>query len=173
MGARPPLPPPLPPSRQVGEFNTDPGQIAKIVAHWFGEGAPELAAMAARAKALGRSQATFDIVRDLAVRFERPITVGAATCCNACPIKGAEMGAFLLRPLRPRPASLRAAPDSKGLTDRAAAAGTGGGSLGWHLRRRFAGSSLRTPEGGRVRGRAPHGALLRRESQRAGAWGAE
>ena len=47
-------------------FNTDPEQIANIVAQWFGPEAAELAAMAARAKALGRPQATFDIVRDLA-----------------------------------------------------------------------------------------------------------
>ena len=52
----------------VGEFNTDPEQIAGIVARWFepGAGRAELEAMAVRAKALGRPQATFDIVRDLA-----------------------------------------------------------------------------------------------------------
>lgn len=50
----------------VGRFSTDPGAIAQQVAHWCGAGAPELADMAKRAKALGRPNATFDIVADLA-----------------------------------------------------------------------------------------------------------
>lgn len=53
----------------VGAFNTDPEQIAKIISRWFSkEGEGELEAMAQRARKLGRPQATFDIVRDLAVR---------------------------------------------------------------------------------------------------------
>lgn len=55
----------------VGAFNTDPEQISKIISRWFSpEGAPELEAMAQRAKKLGRPQASFDIVRELAVRAQ-------------------------------------------------------------------------------------------------------
>jgi 1,2-diacylglycerol 3-beta-galactosyltransferase len=50
----------------VGQFNTEPKAIAAQVAAWFGPKAEELAEMAAKAKALGRPNATFRIVRDLA-----------------------------------------------------------------------------------------------------------
>ena len=50
----------------VGRFSTDPDQIALQIADWCGPAAAELAAMAKRAKALGRPHATFDIVKDLA-----------------------------------------------------------------------------------------------------------
>lgn len=50
----------------MGQFNTEPKAIAAQVASWFGPAADELAAMAAKAKTLGRPNATFRIVRDLA-----------------------------------------------------------------------------------------------------------
>ena len=54
------------PQNGVGQFNTEPKAIAAQVAAWFGPKAEELAEMAAKAKALGRPNATFRIVRDLA-----------------------------------------------------------------------------------------------------------
>lgn len=56
---------------RVGEYNTDPEQIAAILARWFGPARNELDEMAARAKALGRPQATFDIVKDLAALADK------------------------------------------------------------------------------------------------------
>jgi hypothetical protein len=47
----------------VGEYSKNPGEIAAIVARWFGAGRDDLPAMAARARELGHPQATFDIVR--------------------------------------------------------------------------------------------------------------
>ena len=50
----------------VGAFNTNPAEIAKLVGEWFSrEGRPRLAAMAAKARTLGRPAATEAIVRDL------------------------------------------------------------------------------------------------------------
>jgi len=51
---------------QVGAFEKDPVKIAAIIGDWFGPNKKELAAMATRAKALGRPHATYRIVRDLA-----------------------------------------------------------------------------------------------------------
>jgi 1,2-diacylglycerol 3-beta-galactosyltransferase len=50
----------------VGRFSTNPKAIASQVAAWCGPDAAELAAMARKAKALGRPNATFRIVKDLA-----------------------------------------------------------------------------------------------------------
>jgi 1,2-diacylglycerol 3-beta-galactosyltransferase len=50
----------------VGRYSTDPKAIAAQVAQWVGPAADELASMAIAAKALGRPNATFRIVRDLA-----------------------------------------------------------------------------------------------------------
>ena len=47
----------------VGEYSTNPSEIAAIVARWFGPGRDDLPVMAARARQLGHPQATFDIVR--------------------------------------------------------------------------------------------------------------
>jgi 1,2-diacylglycerol 3-beta-galactosyltransferase len=49
----------------VGEYNTDPAAIGGIVARWFGPGRDQLTDMAAKARALGHPQATFDIVRSI------------------------------------------------------------------------------------------------------------
>ncbi len=49
----------------VGEFATDPATIAGIVARWFGPERERLALMAAKARALGHPQATFDIVKSI------------------------------------------------------------------------------------------------------------
>jgi hypothetical protein len=51
----------------VGAFETDPTRIASIIARWFDPSfKEEFAAMARRSKALGRPQAVFNIVKDLA-----------------------------------------------------------------------------------------------------------
>jgi UDP-N-acetylglucosamine:LPS N-acetylglucosamine transferase len=50
----------------VGRYSTNPKAIASQVAAWCGPEAGELAAMARKAKALGRPNATFRIVKDLA-----------------------------------------------------------------------------------------------------------
>ena len=52
----------------VGIFMKDPDVVAKTVSHWFTskEGAAELREMSKRAKELGRPEATFKIVEDLA-----------------------------------------------------------------------------------------------------------
>jgi 1,2-diacylglycerol 3-beta-galactosyltransferase len=51
----------------AGAFERDPGRIAAIVADWFAAaGAKKRAAMASASKALGRPDALFKIVRDLA-----------------------------------------------------------------------------------------------------------
>lgn len=49
----------------VGEYTTDPAAIAGIVARWFGSEQERLAAMSAKARALGHPQATFDIVKSI------------------------------------------------------------------------------------------------------------
>ncbi len=51
--------------RGVGAYNPKPAAIATIVASWFGPERKRLAEMAARAKALGHPQATFDIVQSI------------------------------------------------------------------------------------------------------------
>lgn len=51
----------------AGAFERDPSRIADIVADWFSEqGKPKRLAMAAASKSLGRPDALFKIVRDLA-----------------------------------------------------------------------------------------------------------
>ena len=51
----------------AGAFETNPGRIAALVARWLSPGFKrELAEMAARAKALGRPEAVYNIARDLA-----------------------------------------------------------------------------------------------------------
>lgn len=56
----------------VGRFSTNPKAIATQVAAWCGPAAGELADMARRAKALGRPNATFRIVEDLAALAQAP-----------------------------------------------------------------------------------------------------
>jgi hypothetical protein len=52
---------------QVGAFETRPPAIAEILKGWFAPtGRAELEAMAARSKALGRPEAVYKIVEDLA-----------------------------------------------------------------------------------------------------------
>jgi len=52
---------------RVGVYSEAPKTIAQIVASWLApENAVELKLMSDRAKALGRPEATFNIVRDLA-----------------------------------------------------------------------------------------------------------
>lgn len=74
----------------AGAFERDPSRIADIIADWFSErGAQKRAAMAAAAKALGRPDALFKIVRDLAdlalqgktsaVHLPQPTFAAAAT----------------------------------------------------------------------------------------------
>lgn len=50
----------------VGEFETDPCKIASIIARWLGPDREEFEAMSRRSKALGRPEAVYLIVRDLA-----------------------------------------------------------------------------------------------------------
>ena len=50
----------------VGSYCEDPKLIAEIVGRWFGPGWEEMGAMAQRARALGRPQATFQIVEEIA-----------------------------------------------------------------------------------------------------------
>ena len=50
----------------VGIFETDPARIADKVAFWFGPGKSEREDMSRRALKLGKPQATFEIVKDLA-----------------------------------------------------------------------------------------------------------
>ena len=57
----------------VGRYSTDPKAIAAQVALWVGPAAAELEDMARAAKALGRPNATFRIVRDLAAMTKAPV----------------------------------------------------------------------------------------------------
>ena len=50
----------------VGAYDEDPDAMAKIVAGWFALDGEVLEEMSAKAKLLGRPEATFNIVRDLA-----------------------------------------------------------------------------------------------------------
>ncbi len=50
----------------VGAYSEEPEQIAEIVSQWFGPSKIRLGLMSERARQLGRPEATFDIVRDLA-----------------------------------------------------------------------------------------------------------
>lgn len=56
---------------RVGQYCTKPKGIADIVAGWLGPDRTELEAMAVRCKALGRPNATFRIVEDLAAMAEQ------------------------------------------------------------------------------------------------------
>lgn len=49
----------------VGAYSEDPSEIANVVARWFDTACLDLQTMSAKAKLLGRPQATFDIVREL------------------------------------------------------------------------------------------------------------
>jgi|TARA_B100000768_G_scaffold134429_1_gene125223 1,2-diacylglycerol 3-beta-galactosyltransferase len=49
----------------VGAYSEDPAEIANIVARWFETPNYDLKTMSAKAKLLGRPEATFDIVRGL------------------------------------------------------------------------------------------------------------
>ena len=53
----------------VGAYSEDPSEIANVVARWFDTASLDLQTMSAKAKLLGRPQATFDIVRELTGRF--------------------------------------------------------------------------------------------------------
>jgi len=50
----------------AGAFHTDPAQIARIVARWFGTERDQLAQMAVRAREMGNPQATLHIVEEIA-----------------------------------------------------------------------------------------------------------
>lgn len=54
----------------VGEYCADPAGIAAIVARWFGEERAHLDAMAAKARAMGHPQATFQIVDSIVALLE-------------------------------------------------------------------------------------------------------
>ncbi len=53
----------------VGAYNEDPAQMAQIIAKWFATEGKELEEMSAKAKLLGRPEATFNIVRELAGEY--------------------------------------------------------------------------------------------------------
>lgn len=58
---------------QVGAYSESPHTIARVVAGWLApENAAELQTMSSRARALGRPEATFDIIRDLVGEFHTP-----------------------------------------------------------------------------------------------------
>jgi 1,2-diacylglycerol 3-beta-galactosyltransferase len=63
----------------VGEYNTQPPAIAATVARWFGPERDNLAAMSARAKAMGHPQATFDIVRSITELLDAAPQPGSRT----------------------------------------------------------------------------------------------
>lgn len=70
----------------VGAFETDPAKIANIMAEWLApENKEEFVHMAHRSRALGRPQAVYNIVHDLAVLADE---VGALakqvvrSCCG-------------------------------------------------------------------------------------------
>ena len=50
----------------VGAFSEDPVEISQIISRWFKSDGIELNSMSSKAKSLGRPEATFNIVRDLA-----------------------------------------------------------------------------------------------------------
>ena len=55
---------------QVGAYSEIPQTIAQTVAGWLApENATQLSMMSSRARALGRPDATFDIVRDLVGKY--------------------------------------------------------------------------------------------------------
>ena len=54
----------------AGAFETDPAKIADLVASWLGPQRAAFDAMAAKAKALGRPEAVYKIVHDLAGMVE-------------------------------------------------------------------------------------------------------
>ena len=53
-------------SNQVGAFSRDPQEVARILKGWL-QNRAEFESMAQRARALGKPEATFEIVKDLAV----------------------------------------------------------------------------------------------------------
>jgi 1,2-diacylglycerol 3-beta-galactosyltransferase len=63
----------------VGEYNTDPAAIGGIVARWFGPERDKLAAMSAKARAMGHPQATFDIVKSITALLEATVQPGSQT----------------------------------------------------------------------------------------------
>ena len=79
---------------QVGAYSELPHTIAQVVAGWLApENVSELQAMSSRARALGRPEATFDIIRDLVgefsatQRFRRikyPLIGGPSLLANKC-----------------------------------------------------------------------------------------
>ena len=50
----------------VGAYNEDPREMAKIIAEWFNGDGDVLEEMSRKAKRLGRPEAVFNIVRELA-----------------------------------------------------------------------------------------------------------
>lgn len=60
---------------EVGIFETDPMQAANAIKGWLASGQGALKKMAARARALGRPDALFDIVRDLETLIGRKVVV--------------------------------------------------------------------------------------------------
>lgn len=58
---------------KVGYYGQSPEEIATVVQHWFTEGRAELAEMTIRAQALGKPQATLQIVESIAELLELQI----------------------------------------------------------------------------------------------------
>ncbi|EFJ50227.1 hypothetical protein VOLCADRAFT_58564, partial [Volvox carteri f. nagariensis] len=83
---------------RVGAFETRPDRIAAIIATWLLEGGEEqraeFAAMAKRAKALGRPKAVYRIVDDLAALADEPcFEFGPAAAAAAAALVGQRNGA--------------------------------------------------------------------------------
>lgn len=63
---------------QVGSYGHSPQEIANTVRYWFTDGCDQLAQMTARARALGKPQATFQIVESIAQLLELQTPLGQA-----------------------------------------------------------------------------------------------
>ena len=55
----------------AGSYSEDPAEIAAILSGWFGPEQERLAEMGAKAKAMGRPQATFEIVEEIVALLEK------------------------------------------------------------------------------------------------------
>lgn len=62
----------LVPLSQVGVFEKKPERVAATIKRWLSGGGAELRQMAVRARTLGKPEALFDIVRDLATLVDTP-----------------------------------------------------------------------------------------------------
>jgi len=55
----------------VGAYSEDPAEIGAILSCWFGPEQERLAEMGVKAKAMGRPQATFEIVDEIVGLLEK------------------------------------------------------------------------------------------------------